>query len=108
MNVRSGTSGMECQVTPSATVVTLWGEIDASLRPTASSVMASLVVQDSSIPVIIDARDVTFIDSSGVAFVLQLYALGQETGIEVILRSPSVAVLEVLEMVGIRDRIPVE
>ena len=107
-SIRTGVSGLECQVTDGATVVTLWGEIDASMRPTASRVMASLALHDTTLPVIIDTSDVSFIDSSGVAFVLQIYALGLENGVNVILRNPSIAVVEVLAMVGILDRIPVE
>ncbi|WP_242496436.1 STAS domain-containing protein [Xylanimonas protaetiae] len=56
---------------------------------------------------VIEAKDVTFIDSSGVAFILQVYVLGQETGTPVSLRDPSDAVTEVLDMVGIGGRIPV-
>jgi anti-anti-sigma factor len=105
---RTGTgSGISCRSTPDGTVVTLWGEVDAALREAASEAMALLAVHSSGIPVVIDATDVTFIDSSGVAFILQVYVLGQETGTPVSLRDPSEAVTEVLDMVGIGGRIPV-
>ncbi|MFP3714319.1 STAS domain-containing protein [Puerhibacterium sp. TATVAM-FAB25] len=100
-------SGITCTSTPGGTLVTLWGEVDASLRESASEAMATLAAHGSGRPVVVDARDVTFIDSSGVAFILQVYVLGQETGTPVSLRDPSEAVVEVLDMVGIGGRIPV-
>ena len=100
-------SGISCRTTADGTLVTLWGEVDAALREAASEVMAMLAGHATGVPVVIDAKDVTFIDSSGVAFVLQVYVLGQETGTPVSLRDPSEAVTEVLDMVGIGSRIPV-
>ncbi|MCL1870081.1 MAG: STAS domain-containing protein [Promicromonosporaceae bacterium] len=101
-------SGIACRSTAEGTVVTLWGEVDAALRESASEVMATLAVHPPGIPVVVDSKDVTFIDSSGVAFLLQVYVLGQETGTPVRLREPSAAVSEVLDMVGIGGRIPVD
>jgi len=100
-------SGITCRATAEGTVVTLWDEVDAALREPASEAMALLATRGIGTPVIIDANDVTFIDSSGVAFILQVYVLGQETGTPVSLRDPSEAVTEVLDMVGIGGRIPV-
>jgi anti-anti-sigma factor len=88
-------------------VLTLWGDIDALLRENASEAMATLAARPDPEPVIVDARDVTFIDSSGVAFILQVFVLGEETGSPVLLREPSAVVMEVLDMVGISQRIPV-
>ncbi|WP_425955452.1 STAS domain-containing protein [Xylanimonas sp. McL0601] len=105
---RTGTgSGISCRSTAEGTVVTLWGEVDAALREAASEAMAVLATHSPGVPVVIAAKDVTFIDSSGVAFILQVYVLGQETGTQVSLRDPSDAVTEVLDMVGIGGRIPV-
>ncbi|MFD6446714.1 MULTISPECIES: STAS domain-containing protein [unclassified Promicromonospora] len=88
-------------------MLTLWGDIDALLRENASEAMAMLAARPDPDPVIVDARDVTFIDSSGVAFILQVFVLGEETGSPVQLREPSSVVMEVLDMVGISQRIPV-
>jgi anti-anti-sigma factor len=101
-------SGISCRSTPEGTVVTLWGEVDAALREAASEVMAMVAVHTAGVPIVIEAGDVTFIDSSGVAFILQVYVLAQETGTPMSLRDPSDPVVEVLDMVGIGDRIPVE
>lgn len=100
-------SGIVCRHTFEGTVLTLWGDIDAALREAASEAMSYLATLPAATPVIVDARDVTFIDSSGVAFILQVFVLGQETGSPVLLREPSSAVMEVLDMVGISERLPV-
>ena len=99
-------SGIASRTTDEATVLTLWGEVDAALREAASDAMAALASRVSAHPIVLDTRDVTFIDSSGVAFILQVYMLGQETGTSVSLYQPSEAVAEVLEMVGMGGRIP--
>lgn len=100
-------SGISCRHTYEGSILTLWGDVDALLREAASQAMSSLAARPAAAPVIVDARDVTFIDSSGVAFILQVFVLGQETGSPVLLREPSRAVMEVLDMVGISERLPV-
>lgn len=107
-DTRTGSgSGIICRHAEDGTYLTLWGEVDAALRESASEAMASLAGRPVPLPVVVDARDVTFIDSSGIAFILQVYMLGQETGAPVSLLEPSDAVSEVLDMVGMGGRIPV-
>ena len=65
-------------------------------------------VVDTRGPVVVDVAEVTFIDSSGIAFIIQLYMLGMEEGRDVVLRDPSSTIVELLEMIGMGDRIPVE
>ncbi|WP_166844627.1 STAS domain-containing protein [Isoptericola sp. BMS4] len=101
-------SGISARTEGDTTVLVLWGEVDAALREAASDAMAALAARGTTRPVVLDARDVTFIDSSGIAFILQVYMLGQETATPVLLRAPSPAVSEVLEMVGMGGRIPLE
>lgn len=100
-------SGISCQHQDDGTYLTLWGEVDAALREAASDAMATVVARRTVTPIVLDVRDVTFLDSSGVAFILQIYMLGQETGSPVHLYEPSEAVTEVLDMVGMAGRIPV-
>ncbi|GAA4731487.1 hypothetical protein GCM10023216_24430 [Isoptericola chiayiensis] len=100
-------SGISCQHQDDGTYLTLWGEVDAALRESASDAMASVVARTQSTPIVLDVRDVTFIDSSGIAFILQIYMLGQETGAAVRLLEPSQAVTEILEMVGMGGRIEI-
>jgi anti-anti-sigma factor len=87
-------------------LVTLWGEIDGSMRPEASASMVEAVANGG--PIVVDTSGVTFIDSSGLGFVLQLYRLGQETGYPCTLRNPSPVVEQMLQMLGLAGHIEVE
>lgn len=98
-------SGIACSPIPPGVLVTLWGEVDTALRDDAGDVMASVVDHPGVIE--IDASRVQFIDSSGLAFILQLYRLGQEENRDVALRSPSPPVEDLLEIIGMAGRIPV-
>lgn len=80
------------------TLVTLRGEIDAALRDQASEAMVFVVAQDN--PVVADVTDVSFIDSSGLAFLVQLHRLCAESGLGLELRNPSENLLDLLEVLG--------
>ena len=98
-------SGIRTSEEGAGTLVVLWGEVDASLRDEASMSMVDVVRRGG--PVVIDVSGVTFIDSSGLAFILQLHRLGEESGLPVALRDPSPLVVDLLEMIGMTHRIPV-
>jgi anti-sigma B factor antagonist len=83
-------------------LVRLHGEIDAGLRDAASQAMVTVVAGDG--PLVIDTSGVTFIDSSGLAFLLQVHGVVTEAGRPVTLRDPSRAVLDLLALVGL-DRL---
>lgn len=87
-------------------LVVLRGEIDGSLRDAASMSMVHLVERGG--PVVVDTGDVTFIDSTGLAFIVQLYRLGQETGQPCSLRNPAPMVLEMLDVLGMGGRMAVD
>lgn len=88
------------------TVVTMWGEVDAALREQASESMAAALT--SPLRVVVDVSDVTFIDSSGLAFVLQLHLAATETGRRVTLHDPHGTVTDLLAMIGMADEIQPE
>lgn len=88
------------------TVVVLVGEIDAALRDEASASMGLALVTGH--PVVVDSTAATFIDSSGIAFVLQLHLAASEAGIPVTLRDPHRVLRDVLEMVGLSGELPEE
>lgn len=99
-------SGIRVDPEAGGSLVTLWGEIDASLRGDASASMVEVISRGG--PVVIDTSAVTFIDSSGLAFVLQVYRLAEEAGQRVTLRDPAPLVLDLLAMIGLEGRLPVE
>ncbi|WP_315093309.1 STAS domain-containing protein [uncultured Cellulomonas sp.] len=88
------------------TVIVLVGEIDAALRDEASMCMGLALVAGN--PVVIDSTLATFIDSSGIAFVLQLHLAAREAGIPVSLLDPHRVLRDVLDMVGLSDELPAE
>jgi len=95
----AGTIRVDAQDT--TTVISLVGEIDAALRDEAGACMGVALV--SGLPVVIDATRATFIDSSGIAFVLQLHLAASAERIPVSLLDPHRVLRDVLDMVGISD-----
>ncbi|MBO3101039.1 STAS domain-containing protein [Cellulomonas fengjieae] len=88
------------------TVIVLVGEIDAALRDEASACMGLALV--SGHPVVVDSTDATFVDSSGIAFVLQLHLAASEAGIPVTLLDPHRVLRDVLDMVGLSSELETE
>lgn len=95
----SVTDTIGVEVVDGSTVVSLVGEIDADLRTQASDCMGIALMH--GLPVVVDAEQATFVDSSGVAFVLQLYMAAREAGIPVTLRDPHRVLRDVLEAVHV-------
>lgn len=93
--------GIRLQEEPSHSVVDMWGEVDGALRPEASAALACAL--DRDLPVVIDTSRVTFIDSTGIAFLVQFYTIGREEGLEVSLRNPPTVVSDVLAMLGVEE-----
>ncbi|WP_024287978.1 STAS domain-containing protein [Cellulomonas sp. KRMCY2] len=83
------------------TVAHLWGEIDESLRDQASTALMRAL--DRDLPVVLDTSEVRFIDSTGVAFLIQFCRVGRDDGLSVRLHEPPQVVTDVLEMLGMRD-----
>jgi anti-anti-sigma factor len=93
------TGGIRLIEEPGASVVDMWGEIDVALRSEASAALANALERD--VPVVIDTSKVTFMDSTGIAFLVQFYTIGSEEGLSVTLRDPPSVVTDVLEMLGV-------
>lgn len=95
------TGGIRLIEEPGSSVVAMWGEIDVALRSEASAALANALERD--VPVVIDTSRVTFMDSTGIAFLVQFYTIGSEEGLSVTLRNPPSVVTDVLEMLGVID-----
>ena len=80
------------------TVAHLRGEIDEALRAQAGAAMARLLARE--LPVVLDTSGVTFIDSTGIAFLIQCARYGREQGLPVTLADPPPAVTGVLLLIG--------
>ena len=98
----AGTIRVDAQETK--TVISLVGEIDAALRDEAGACMGVALV--SGLPVVVDSTLATFIDSSGIAFVLQLHLAASAERIPVTLLDPHRVLRDVLDMVGLSGELP--
>jgi anti-anti-sigma factor len=99
---RSGSvGGITVTETPEATVAHLWGEIDDALRQQAGTVLARAL--DRNLPIVLDTGRVEFIDSAGIAFLIQLCTIGREEGLTVTLQDPPPVVSEVIEILGLTE-----
>lgn len=92
-------SAIECSIADGATLVRLVGEIDVALRDQAGAAMAFVVGQNR--PVVIDVSQVGFIDSSGLAFLVQLHKMCLESDLPHVLRDPTPNLLDLLDMLGL-------
>ncbi len=93
--------GINMEVSEVKSRVVLWGEIDGALRSEASGVLASALERE--LPVVIDLESVTFMDSTGIAFLVQFCTIGADEGIDVVVRKPPQLVRDVIEMLGIAE-----
>jgi len=98
--------GLEAVDLAAGTLVRMWGDVDAGLRSQASAVMARAMQHGG--PVVIDASGVEFLDSSGLAFILQLLKAAREDHRKVVLRDPPTLVLDMFELLGLAGTIPME
>ena len=85
------------------TCVRMVGEIDSALRQQASDSMGLALMAGQ--PVVVDASRTTFVDSSGLAFVLQLARALREAGLDLRLRDPQRVLGDALEMIGMAGSI---
>jgi anti-sigma B factor antagonist len=86
--------------------VELAGEIDASLRDQASESMVDVLASQGT--VVVDASQVTFIDSTGLAFLFQLKQVTQAEDRELHLRNPARVVTDLIEVAGMSDVLPIQ
>lgn len=101
------TTGIVAHTFPQSVVIQLAGEIDAARLDEAHGALAALEAAEPGLPVLLDARDVTFMDSTGVAFVDQVRRACLATGAPVLLVDPPDAVTSVLALAGVGDAVPV-
>lgn len=94
-----GVGGITVTERPDATVAHLWGDIDEALRHEAGNALARAL--DRDLPIVLDAGRVRFIDSTGIAFLIQFCTIGREEGLSVTLQDPPAVVTEVLGMLGL-------
>jgi anti-anti-sigma factor len=80
------------------------GEIDMATVPQLETAVGR--ARSHSQAVVIDLSEVTFIDSTGVSFILRMDAESRADGFSLLLVPGPPAVQRVFELVGIADRLP--
>jgi anti-anti-sigma factor len=99
LNQVAGAGSILVEEKTEATVVKMSGEIDISLRSQTGAALRQVL--DRCRPVVVDTSGVTFMDSTGAAFLAQLRMFGSEDGICVSLAEQSMAVRNLLEILGV-------
>ena len=93
--------------TPEGLIIRMSGEIDAASLDAATDALIAFDAAEPGTPVLIDAYDVTFMDSSGVALVEHFRLAGEAVGSPVVLLDPPHVVTEVLHLAGMHPSVPV-
>jgi anti-anti-sigma factor len=96
--------GLEAQETAEGVRIRMWGAVDGSMRPQASAVLMHTFARPGRIE--LDASELEFIDSSGLAFVLQLMRSAREDGRAISLSEPTPVLTDLLEVLGLADQAP--
>jgi stage II sporulation protein AA (anti-sigma F factor antagonist) len=86
----------------------LTGELtDAARRPVVRVVTELLLHEHSLARIVLDVRDVSFMNSAGMAILVQVQRMASPRGIEVALLDPPEGVLRPLQLSGLWRRFPV-
>jgi anti-anti-sigma factor len=97
---------MDVHVSDSEKTVVIAGEFDASCVVRFERLVRD-ATDDSLRFLVIDMREVTFIDSTGLALLLRAEAASRQDGFDLrIVRSPAAAVMNVLEASGLERLLP--
>ncbi len=88
-------------------VVTVRGEVDAYSAPQLHACLEE-VTGSSQRRVVIDVRDVAFIDSSGVGVLVAAVKRLREDGRRLVVRGPTRQMTKLLEMTGLRELVTVD
>jgi stage II sporulation protein AA (anti-sigma F factor antagonist) len=88
--------------------LTVTGELtDAARRPLVRALTELLLQEHSLARVVLDVRGVTFMNSAGMAVLVQLQRMASPRAIEVVLQDPPEGVLRPLQLSGLWRRFPI-
>jgi anti-anti-sigma factor len=99
-------SGIALHEETDQSLVRLWGEVDLEVRRSAGDVCQAAA--DRALPVIIDAADVTFMDSTGMSILVRLARDGEANGYPVALHHAPWMLRELLSITGVDKLLPVD
>ena len=90
--------------TDGVVVVRPKGELDIATAPLLDEILRELAGRGAS--AVLDLSELAFIDSSGIRSVLSAYAASRRDGFGLTMLPGPPAVMRVLELSGVRDRLP--
>ena len=91
---------IEIATSPTTTTLVIAGDLDLAERDQFPEIAARVVGLRRQL-LVIDMCRVTFMDSTGVAFLMQMYTYGTQDGLTVSLPEPPAVVRNVIEMLGV-------
>jgi anti-anti-sigma factor len=98
------TSGMTLHEEPARSLVSMHGEIDLAVRQGAGPICTALY--ERALPVVIDARDVTFVDSAGMSVLVRIARDAEAGGYPVVLENAPWMLKELLTITGVDRLLP--
>src|SRR5262249_40322852 len=104
--IRDGLLTVQIVRNGNACAVALVGELDLSNAPTAELALRGLL-DDHAARIVVDLRQLTFIDSTGIAMFVQLIHEDEKFDRFRFLPSPSPAVTRVLEITGVDKQLSI-
>ncbi len=97
-------SGMTLHDEPDHSLVTVYGEIDLVVRQNSSALCQA--VADRALPLVVDASEVTFVDSAGMSVLVRLARDAEAGGYSVVLRNAPWMLKELLTVTGVDRLLP--
>ncbi len=98
------TSGMTLHEEPERSLVTIYGEIDLLVRQNAAHLCQAVATR--GLPVVVDATDVTFVDSAGMSVLVRLARDAEAGGYPVVLENAPWMLKELMTVTGVDRLLP--
>lgn len=98
------TSGMTLHEEADCSLVSVYGEIDLLVRQNAAQLCQ--VVASRALPVVVDATDVTFVDSAGMSVLVRLARDAESGGYPAVLRNAPWLLKELMTVTGVDRLLP--
>ena len=90
------------------TVVTVSGELDMATAPELSAALAQLFASSPPKRLVIDAHQMTFVDSTGLSALILGQKRCRATGGELVLRDPAPVLQRLIALAGVERLLPAE
>ena len=97
-------SGMTLHDEPDHSLVRVYGEIDLMVRQNASGLCQAIV--ERGLPLVVDATDVTFVDSAGMSVLVRMARDAEAGGYSVVLRNAPWMLKELMTVTGVDRLLP--